>query len=124
MDRVEHLLEIIYLLRHFIRLLFLFRNGTYKKSDVRSEFLLYIIDTVSGILHHIMKKSCYDRVDTQFKIFCHNRSDSYWMNNIWFSGLSFLGAMSLTGQFVRCPDPLFIDVRKALQIFYFPKFIN
>ena len=74
-------------------------NSIYQKSYLSTEFLLHLTQSHNGILYHIVKNSGNNSFFVQLQI-CQNNSNTKRVNNIWFTRLSLLILMRLSGDFV------------------------
>ena len=110
MHRVEHLLEVVKLLRHVILLLVLLRYHPYQESDIIAKLLVDFLVGARGILHHIVEEcGTYGR-STQLQFLSHNQRYGNGMDNIWLTRLSALLSVSLA-----CKDECLLDKLHLLQ---------
>ena len=85
-------------------MLFTLGDHPYQKSHVIAEYALYVLDGVTRILHHIMKKRSYDRIGVEMQLTGRDGSHRYGMQYVRLARLALLGGMGASG---KAESPLY-----------------
>ena len=113
-QRVEHLLEVVHLLRHVVVLFFSLRYHAHQVGHIVAKEVLDFINSVVGILYHIVQEGCNYRVGSQLQFLSHNTRHRHRVDDVRLSAFAFLSTMRFTRKRKRYADAIqFVRIHAA-----------
>ena len=94
---VEHLFEVVELLRHLVVLLLLLGDGADKERHIRTERAAYLLHRVRSVLHHVVQESGDNGVNVEVQLLGGDFRHGEGMENVGFAGFAPLRGMGLAG---------------------------
>ena len=110
---VEHLFEIVHLLRHYILLLLPLGDGSDDKGDIVAKEALDLGEGMWRVLDHIVEECGDYGVNVELQLHGGNPRHGDGVEDIGLAGLAALRGMCLAGQLVSLAEALHVGRRSA-----------